>query len=49
MEQYIKNIIPSIKRYGKLLSQKEYFLNKSWLLINDKNDIIHYTFKKMKN
>ena len=46
MENYIKNIIPNIKRYGKLLSQKEYFLNKSWLLINDKNDFIHYTFKK---
>lgn len=46
MENYIKNIIPNIKQYGKLLSQKEYFLNKSWLLVNDKDDIIQFTFKK---
>ncbi len=46
MEHYIKNIIPNIKQYGKLLSQKEYFLNKSWLLINDKGDVIQFTFKK---
>ena len=46
MENYIKNIIPNIKQYGKLLSQKEYFLNKSWLLVNDKEDIIQFTFKK---
>ncbi len=46
MENYIKNIIPKIKQYGKLLSQKEYFLNKSWLLINDKEDVIQFTFKK---
>lgn len=46
MEQYIKNIIPNIKQYGKLLSQKEYFLSKSWLLVNDNSDIIQFTFKK---
>jgi hypothetical protein len=46
MEQYIKNIIPNIKQYGKLLSQKEYFINKSWLLVNDNGDIIQFTFKK---
>lgn len=46
MEQYIKNIIPNIKQYGKMLSQKEYFLNKSWLLINVEGNIIQFTFKK---
>ena len=46
MEQYIKNIIPNIQQYGKKLSQKEYFVNKTWLLINDGNDFIQYTFKK---
>ncbi len=46
MENYIKNIIPNIKQYGKLLSQKEYFLNKSWLLVNENGDIIQFTFKK---
>jgi hypothetical protein len=46
MEQYIKNIIPNIKQYGKLLSQKEVFINKTWLLINNGNDFIQYTFKK---
>jgi hypothetical protein len=46
MEQYIKNIIPNIKQYGKLLSHKEYFLNKSWLLVNADGNIIQFTFKK---
>ena len=46
MEQYIKNIIPNIKQYGKLLSYKEYFLNKSWLLVNAEGNIIQFTFKK---
>jgi hypothetical protein len=46
MEQYIKNIIPNIKQYGKLLSQKEVFINKTWLLVNNGNDFIQYTFKK---
>lgn len=46
MEQFIKNIIPNIKQYGKLLSQKEHFLNKSWLLINTDGDVIQFTFKK---
>jgi hypothetical protein len=46
MENYIKNIIPNIKQYGKLLSQKEYFINKTWLLINDSSDLVQYTFKK---
>jgi len=46
MEQYIKNIIPNIQQYGKKLSQKEYFVNKTWLLVNNDNDFIQYTFKK---
>lgn len=45
MEQLIKNIIPSIKHYGELLSQKS-ILQKTWLLINDHGDLIQYTFKK---
>lgn len=45
MEESIRNIIPEIKQYSKLLSQKEYFINKTWLLINNNNDIIQYTFK----
>ena len=46
MEQYIKNIIPNIQKYGKKLSQKEYFVNKTWLLVNNDNNFIQYTFKK---
>lgn len=46
MENYIKNIIPNIKQYGMMLSQKEYFINKTWLLINDSSDLVQYTFKK---
>ena len=46
MEQYIKNIIPNIQQYGKKLSQKENFVNKTWLLVNNDNDFIQYTFKK---
>lgn len=46
MEQYIKNIIPNIQQYGKKLSQKEYFVNKTWLLVNNDNNFIQYTFKK---
>jgi hypothetical protein len=46
MENYIKNIIPNIKQYGMMLSQKEYFINKTWLLINDSTDLVQYTFKK---
>jgi hypothetical protein len=45
MEQYIKNIIPNIKQYGMLLSQKSYFINKTWLLISEGRDLIQYTFK----
>jgi hypothetical protein len=46
MEHYIKNIIPNIKQYGMLLSQKQYFINKTWLLVNESSDLIQYTFKK---
>ena len=46
MEHYIKSIIPNIKQFGMMLSQKEYFINKTWLLINDSNDLVQYTFKK---
>lgn len=46
MEHYIKSIIPNIKQYGMMLSQKEYFVNKTWLLINDSSDLVQYTFKK---
>lgn len=45
MEQLIRNIIPGIKHYGELLSQKS-ILQKTWLLINDNEDLIQYTFKK---
>jgi hypothetical protein len=45
MENYIKNIIPNIKQYGMMLSQKEFFINKTWLLINDSSDLVQYTFK----
>lgn len=45
MEQLIKNIIPSIKQYGELLSQKS-ILQKTWLLVNDDDDLVQYTFKK---
>lgn len=46
MENYIKSIIPNIKQFGMMLSQKEYFINKTWLLINDSSDLVQYTFKK---
>ncbi len=45
MDNYIKNIIPNIKQFGMLLSQKSYFINKTWLLINEGSDLIQYTFK----
>lgn len=46
MEHYIKSIIPNIKQFGMMLSQKEYFINKTWLLVNDSSDLVQYTFKK---
>jgi hypothetical protein len=46
MEHNIKNIIPSIKQFGMMLDRKEFFINKTWLLINESGDLVQYTFKK---
>ncbi len=48
MEEYIKNILPRLKRYSRQLSAVELFIEKPWIKYDNK-DRIEYTFERDKS
>ncbi len=46
MHQYILNILPRLKAYGKRLDKKEEFVDKTWVLADNEGKVITYRFKR---
>ncbi|MEW5677380.1 hypothetical protein ABGT15_13800 [Flavobacterium enshiense] len=46
MKSYINNIIPRLNKFSKTLEKKELFVDKSWVLIDDKNNLQKYIFRR---
>lgn len=46
MNDYIKNILPRIQKYGKQLNQQEVFVDKSWILIDEHENNHEYIFMR---
>jgi len=47
MEEYLRNILPRLKRYSNQLNKVEMFIEKPWLKFNE-NERIEYTFERNK-
>jgi hypothetical protein len=45
MEEYLRNILPRLKRYSNQLNKVEMFIEKPWIKYNE-NDRIEYTFER---
>lgn len=45
MKEYLKDLLPRIKKYSKELDAKTILYNKKWLFLSDNNDEIVYIFR----
>jgi hypothetical protein len=46
MREYLTNLLPRLKEFSEALNRKEYFVNKTWLLLQEDNTFVEFTFER---